>query len=184
MRHLRRVLDGTAHGGSRLSSAALYRDGATSHAGAPFEAAQVMMRMLVSADHDDVVDVFPALPEQWREASVSGLRAPGAFVLDASRSNGRTDWVRVRSEAGRPLVLRHGILDGLDVRDEAGRPVAVEQPAPGILRGQLAAGESLLVRRAGTGHSGIAIRDVAGAGTAFRWGWTENSPDRHTEALA
>lgn len=178
LRHLRRVLDGTEHAGTRLSSAALFSDGTGAHGGAPFEAAQVTMRLLLSADHDDVVDVFPALPGPWREISVSGLRAPGAFVVDASRSAGRTDWVRVRSEAGRPLVLRHGVSGKLDVRDDAGRPVVVEETAPGILRRTLRAGESILVRRAGTPLAEVGIRDVPGSDTARRWGLTE--PDSRT----
>ncbi|WP_031468479.1 glycoside hydrolase family 95-like protein [Sciscionella sediminilitoris] len=182
LEHLRPVLDGVDHAGSRMSAATLLRDGALAHHGASFEAAQVMMRMLVSADHDDVVDVFPALPGQWAEASVSGLRAPGAFVLDASRSNGRTDWIRVRSEAGRPFTLRHGIVGPVDVRDEAGHPVRVERAAPGMLRGRLGAGESLLVCRPGNGPADVGIRDVASTGSARRWGLTEKSRD-HTEAL-
>ncbi|GAA4971958.1 glycoside hydrolase family 95-like protein [Actinoplanes utahensis] len=168
--HLHRVLDGTEHAGTRLSSAALFSGGGAAHSGATFEAAQVTMRLLLSADTDDVVDLFPALPEQWRDASVSGLRAPGSFVVDASRSDGRTDWVRVRSEAGRPLVLRHGIAGEVDVRDDAGRPVAVRQLAPGVLTGDLRTGEAIVVRPAGAPVAEIGVRDVPALGTARQWG--------------
>lgn len=168
--HLHRVLGGAEHAGTRLTPAALFSGAGAANAGAPFEAAQVTMRLLLSADSDDVVDVLPALPEQWRDASVSGLRAPGSFVVDASRSGGRTDWVRVRSEAGRPLVLRHGIAGEVDVRDDGGRPVAVRQVAPGVLTGDLPAGASLVVRPAGRPAAEVGVRDVPASGTARQWG--------------
>ena len=56
-----------------------------------------------------MVKVFPSISSTWTDASIASHRTQGAFLVDASRSGGRTDWVRVRSEAGEPLVLQHGI---------------------------------------------------------------------------
>ena len=39
-----------------------------------------------------------------RDASFENLRAPGAFVVSAQFADGLTQWVRVTSEKGRPLV--------------------------------------------------------------------------------
>ena len=39
-----------------------------------------------------------------RDASFESLRAPGAFVVSAQFADGLTQWVRVTSEKGRPLV--------------------------------------------------------------------------------
>ncbi|GIG90344.1 glycoside hydrolase family 95-like protein [Plantactinospora endophytica] len=176
LRHLGQVVAGGEHAGSRLGSSTLYRDGRVPQPGASFEAAQVMMRMLVSGDDDNVVEVFPGLPGAWRDASIGGLRAPGAFVLDASRSDGRTDWIRVRSEAGRPLLLQHGIAGAVEVRDESGRLLPAEQAGPGVLRLQPAAGATVEVRASGpVRQSGL--RDVPALGTGRQWGYTGAAQD-------
>lgn len=55
--------------------------------------------------HRGIVRVFPAIPESWREAAFTTLRAEGAFLVSARRAEGKTQEVRVVSEAGKPLRL-------------------------------------------------------------------------------
>jgi hypothetical protein len=50
--------------------------------------------------------VFPAAPPAWPEAAFDKLRAEGAFLVSAVRSEGKTQWVRIASEAGGPCRLR------------------------------------------------------------------------------
>jgi hypothetical protein len=52
------------------------------------------------------IRVFPAMPDAWDEASFSDLRAQGGFLVSASRSKSKTDWVAIKSEAGEPCVLK------------------------------------------------------------------------------
>ena len=67
--------------------------------GAALTAAQSVLDMLVQSD-GTVVKVFPAVSSTWADASIADLRTQGAFVVDAARAGGSTDWIRIRSEAG------------------------------------------------------------------------------------
>jgi hypothetical protein len=96
-----------------LGGAALYRgsgaeSGAETAVSVPLAAGQAAVDLLLDS-WGGSLRVFPATPQEWPDAMVAGLRAPGAFLVDAARSHGRTDWIRVRSEAGEPLLLDHGI---------------------------------------------------------------------------
>jgi alpha-L-fucosidase 2 len=87
----------------------------------PFGVSQAVLDLVVHG-RSGVVDVFPSIPDGWDEVSVESLRVPGAFLVDASRSRGRTDWIRVRGEKGRSLMVQHDIED-LAVTDPNGRPL-------------------------------------------------------------
>ena len=51
------------------------------------------------------IRVFPALPDGWKEVAFHNLRTEGAFLISASRVNGITSFVRIRSLAGEPCVI-------------------------------------------------------------------------------
>jgi alpha-L-fucosidase 2 len=116
-----------------------------------------------------VLKIFPSVSATWRDASIAGLRAEGAFLVDASRRGGSTEFVRVRSEAGEPLVLQHGIAGDVDVRDEHGRrlpwrPAGTGRIAIGLRRG----GTAVVTPRGG--QPDFAPRDVPALGPAPAWG--------------
>ncbi|GAA0913767.1 hypothetical protein GCM10009560_06330 [Nonomuraea longicatena] len=117
--HLRFFVDGNIQDNCQLTPNTMYREGTGFAIESPISAAQSLLDMLVQS-HGGVVKVFPAVSATWAEACVRGLRTQGAFVLDASRAGGRTQWIRIHSEAGEPLVLRHGIEGEIEVRDEDG----------------------------------------------------------------
>jgi len=57
--------------------------------------------------HDDCLHLLPALPDEWAEGRVTGLRARGGFVVDDLQwRQGRLVSLTVRSTVGGPLVLR------------------------------------------------------------------------------
>jgi len=66
---------------------------------------------LLIQSHGDLIRVFPAVPDGWRDAVFHNLLAEGAFLVSAARRDGRTLWVRVKSLAGEPCRIRPG-LDG------------------------------------------------------------------------
>ena len=43
------------------------------------------------------VRVFPAMPDEWRDASFWNLAAQGGFLVSASYKNGRTEWIQIKS---------------------------------------------------------------------------------------
>lgn len=53
-----------------------------------------------------VVRVFPAMPDRWADAVYRNLRTEGAFLVSAERKDGKTEWIRIESLAGEPLVLQ------------------------------------------------------------------------------
>lgn len=53
-----------------------------------------------------VVHLLPALPSEWTDGSVKGLRARGAFVVDIDWNGGRLADARILSKKGGKCVLR------------------------------------------------------------------------------
>jgi hypothetical protein len=166
--HLRFFIDGNVADNCQLTPNTMYREGSNFAIESPLAAAQSVLDMLVQS-HGGLVKVFPAVSSTWAEASIAGLRAQGAFILDASRSQGRTDWVRVHSEAGEPLLLHHGIAGDIDVRDERGRPIRWVAVGEGRARIPLRRGETAIVTRPGA-RPDLTPRDVPANGAAPPWG--------------
>ncbi len=52
------------------------------------------------------IRIFPAMPVDWKEASFDQLRAEGGFLVSATRKEGKTQWVQVKSLAGEPCVVK------------------------------------------------------------------------------
>jgi hypothetical protein len=165
---LRYFVDGNISDNCQLTPNTMYREGGNKAIESPFAAAQSILDMLVQS-HGGVVKVFPAVSATWRDASVARLRTQGAFVVDASRADGRTDWIRVHSEVGEPLVLQHGIDGPLAVRDPRGRPVRYTDAGAGRIAIRLRRGETVVVSRRGH-RPDLSPRDVPANGPADPWG--------------
>ncbi|MER6948573.1 glycoside hydrolase family 95-like protein [Nonomuraea sp. NPDC000554] len=163
--YLRFFIDGNVVDNCAITPNTMYREGSNLAIESPLAAAQSVLDMLLQS-HGGVLKVFPALSSTWADASVEGLRAQGAFLVDASRSQGRTDWIRVRSEAGEPLRLRHGIDGPFEVRDQHGRRLPYQ--GTDTIEIPLRRGSAAVVTRQGAHPSGP--RDVPQDGTAPAWG--------------
>jgi alpha-L-fucosidase 2 len=68
-----------------------------------FAAAQAVHEMLLQS-WGNIVRIFPATPEEWKDVSFSQLRAEGGFIVSAERKEGKT--VRVTIEATVDQLLR------------------------------------------------------------------------------
>jgi len=71
----------------------------------PLSAAASTMEFLMQS-WGNKIRIFPAVPESWKEASFSNLRAQGGFLVSALRANSQTQWVYVKSLAGEPCVIK------------------------------------------------------------------------------
>ncbi|HEY1215339.1 MAG TPA: glycoside hydrolase family 95 protein [Bryobacteraceae bacterium] len=56
--------------------------------------------------HGGVIQLLPALPQEWRSGCVKGLRARGAFEIDIEWEDGQLLRARIKSVAGKEIRLR------------------------------------------------------------------------------
>lgn len=67
-----------------------------------------VMELLVQCRRDGIY-ILPRLPRHWRQFGFDGIRTEGAFLVGATVKGRKVVEVRVKSLAGQPLTLAHGI---------------------------------------------------------------------------
>jgi alpha-L-fucosidase 2 len=70
-----------------------------------FAFAQGVHELLIQS-HKGYIEVFPAVPESWKDVSFNTLRTVGAFLVSARKVNGIIDQIIVTAEAGGKLYLK------------------------------------------------------------------------------
>lgn len=71
-----------------------------------FAFAAAIQEMLLQS-HQQVIEVFPAVPETWSNVSFHKLRTEGAFVISAKRENRKMKSISIISEKGGELRLKN-----------------------------------------------------------------------------
>lgn len=70
----------------------------------PLAAAECIQQLLLQS-WGGKIRVFPAMPEEWKEASFDRFSAQGGFWVSAVYENGRTSRIEIESLAGEPCVV-------------------------------------------------------------------------------
>lgn len=61
---------------------------------------------LLLQNHGDVIEIFPAVPDEWKNVSFRTFRAEGAFLVSAKKENGIVNELKIYSEQGGNLKLK------------------------------------------------------------------------------
>jgi alpha-L-fucosidase 2 len=93
---------------------------------------------------NDRLRIFPAVPVHWRDVAFRDLVAEGAWVVSATRLDGRTAWVRIKAQTDRKLRLKNPF--GLEAVTVSG--AALSQEGADYV-GDLVAGQEVVLAVAG-----------------------------------
>lgn len=113
----------------------------------PLSAAQSIHDMLLQS-WGGKIRVFPAVPSAWNEVAIHNLRAEGAFLVSARRSNGATEFIQVRSLAGEPCVIKTDLVN--PVAQSGGRDIEIFSVGPNTYHIPLEAQQEAILYPAGT----------------------------------
>jgi hypothetical protein len=107
----------------------------------PLSAAQCIHDMLIQS-WGDKIRIFPAVPDAWSDVAFHDLRTEGAFLVSAKRSAGQTQFVRIKSLAGQPCRIVHGMQGQIRSNKNGIVPVEV---APGVVEITLKQDEEIVL---------------------------------------
>ncbi|ULR55090.1 glycosyl hydrolase family 95 catalytic domain-containing protein [Streptomyces deccanensis] len=133
----------------------------------PLSASQSLHDMFCQS-WDGVIRVFPAVPTAWADVTLHDFRTQGAFLVSAVRKGGTTRFIRIRSLAGEPLRLRHGLSGRLTVLLDDGTPARTQDLGDGTLGIELPKGREVLVHSGARPDLVVAPVDISAPGAA--WG--------------
>jgi hypothetical protein len=92
--------------------------------------------------HAGFIEVFPAVPDAWKDVSFQTLRAEGAYLVSAVRQNGLTKTVTINSEKGGTVKLK---LDTRGYKQKATGKAKMLRQENGYTTIEMGAGGSIVL---------------------------------------
>ncbi len=89
------------------------------------------------------IRIFPAMPDEWRNASFHQLRAEGGFTVSAKRINGKTNWVSITSLSGAPCIVE--VKDWFSNVFSSNKAVKIEKVKSGVYKIELKKNQSTIL---------------------------------------
>jgi hypothetical protein len=114
-----------------------------------------------------IIRVFPAIPDEWKEARFHDLRAKGSFLVSAVRKKGEIEFIRIKSLAGEPCLVKTGWKP--DVKTFGKRKFTVTKKNNDVISIDLKKGEEVVLYT-GTKSSAFIINEVLPGGKENYWG--------------
>ncbi len=85
--------------------------------------------------HAGEISILPALPPQWKQGGVDGLKARGGFSVGADWKDGRLSSARIESTLGNPAIVRlQGNPRSITVSEKGGRVAKLSAGDDGLFR--------------------------------------------------
>jgi alpha-L-fucosidase 2 len=106
-----------------------------------FAFAAGVQEMLMQS-HAGFIELFPAVPDAWKDVSFQTLRAEGAYLVSAVRQNGLTKSVTITSEKGGILKLK---LDARSFKQKATGKAKMLRQENGYTTIEMGAGGSIVL---------------------------------------
>lgn len=73
-----------------------------------FAFAAGLQEMLIQS-YAGFIDIMPAIPADWKNVGFENLRTEGAFLVSASKKNGNTAFIKIKSEKGGKCIVKTDI---------------------------------------------------------------------------
>jgi alpha-L-fucosidase 2 len=106
-----------------------------------FAFAAGVQEMLLQS-HAGFIELFPAVPDGWKDVSFQTLRAEGAYLVSAVRQNGLTKSVTITSEKGGILKLK---LDTTSFKQKATGKAKMLRQENGYTTIEMGAGGTIVI---------------------------------------
>jgi hypothetical protein len=112
----------------------------------PLSGARSLQDMLVGS-YGGILRVLPAVPDAWKDVVIHDFGTEGAFRVSAVRTDGATQFVRIKSLAGEPCRVRTDLAKPFSVT--SARPLTLTDQPDGSVVIDLKKGEEVVLTTQG-----------------------------------
>ena len=132
----------------------------------PLSAVTTINEMLLQS-WGGVIRVFPAIPVSWKETSFDKLLAKGGFEVSAVRKNGQTSFIKIKSLAGQPCIVKTDMKG--NIKSTGNRLFKLSKSSDGNLSIDVKKGEEVILYT-GQKPSVLTITEASGDNNFNYWG--------------
>ena len=132
----------------------------------PVSATRSLLDMMIQS-WGNIIRIFPAMPDAWKDASYHQLRAEGGFEVSATMENGITSWVFIKSNAGESCIVQ--IKDWKNAISVNNPAVKIKYLGDGRYQINLKRGDSVLLSQKEV-KKPVSIEPMMKSENEFHWG--------------